>query len=275
MGRLETYARDAREQTLSYLARRPYDNVFVSWLIATGQAARGEVLVWRDASKAIAGVCYYGMQIVPFADDDAAIDAFADRARRFRGARMIVGPRENIERFWPRVRDTMDAPTAIRASQPVYALTSRAAIANVGGVTGDAGRATRDELDEIVPQSAAMIAGELGGDPSRASVEFRARTGRIIDARWSWRYRVDGRLAFICNVGAVTPFTAQLQGVWTPPELRGQGHAARGLAAISRLLLDEFPTLSLYVNDFNTSAIALYERVGFTRVGEFRTILFG
>ena len=74
MGRLETYARDAREQTLSYLARRPYDNVFVSWLIATGQAARGEVLVWRDASKAIAGVCYYGMQIVPFADDDAAID---------------------------------------------------------------------------------------------------------------------------------------------------------------------------------------------------------
>ena len=264
-----------REEVLGYLAREPYDNVFVSWLIATGQAARGEVLVWRDGSKAISGVCYYGVQIVPFADDASGIDAFAERARRFRGARMIVGPRTGIERFWPRVRDTMEAPTAIRASQPVYALERRSAVADIAGEPGDAERATREELDEIVPQSAAMIAGELGGDPSRASYEFRARTGRIIDARWMWRYRVDGRLAFICNVGSATPFTAQLQGVWTPPEMRGFGHATRGLAAISRALLCEHPTLCLYVNDFNASAIALYERVGFTRVGEFQTILFG
>ncbi len=275
MGRLETFTLGKRAEILAYLARKPYDNVFVSWLIATGQAARGEVLVWRDASEAIAGVCYYGVQIVPFADDRSGIDAFAERARKFRGARMIVGPRENIERFWPRVRETMETPTAIRTSQPVYALASRSAVMRIAGATGDAARATRDELDEIVPHSAAMIAGELGGDPSRASHEFRARTGRIIDAHWMWRYRVDGRLAFICNVGSVTPLTAQLQGVWTPPEMRGQGHAARGLAAIARALLDEYPTLCLYVNDFNTNAIALYERVGFTRVGEFQTILFG
>jgi hypothetical protein len=34
------------------------------------------------------------------------------------------------------------------------------------------------------------------------------------------------------------------------------------------------PTLSLYVNDFNEPAIALYERVGFRRAGEFATLLF-
>ena len=32
-------------------------------------------------------------------------------------------------------------------------------------------------------------------------------------------------------------------------------------------------SVSLYVNGFNTSAHALYERVGFTTVGEFTTIL--
>jgi hypothetical protein len=39
-------------------------------------------------------------------------------------------------------------------------------------------------------------------------------------------------------------------------------------------LLASNPTVSLYVNDFNTEAIALYERIGFTRVGELATYLF-
>ena len=32
--------------------------------------------------------------------------------------------------------------------------------------------------------------------------------------------------------------------------------------------------MSLYVNDFNTRAIRAYERVGFTTVGAFATVLF-
>lgn len=274
MGRLEALKPERRDDVLAYLARRPYDNVYVAWLIATGQAANGDVIVWLDSANVVAGVCYLGLQIVPLADDDAAIDAFAERARRARSTRMIVGPRRNVERFWSQAGASMGTPTITRENQPVYALETPATLANVSPAGGDVARATRDELDEIVPHSAAMIAGEVGGDPTRASYEFRARTGRIIDAGWWWRYRVGGRLAFMCNVGSATAQTAQLQGVWSPREMRGTGHATRGLAAICVRLLAEFPTLCLYVNDFNLDAIALYERVGFTRVGEFRTILF-
>ena len=71
-----------------------------------------------------------------------------------------------------------------------------------------------------------------------------------------------------------TAATAQIQGVWTPPEARGHGYAARALAAVARHLLKTEATLSLYVNDFNAPAIALYERVGFTRVGTLSTYLF-
>jgi predicted GNAT family acetyltransferase len=99
------------------------------------------------------------------------------------------------------------------------------------------------------------------------------RTARIIDRGWWWRARVDGRLAFMCNVGSASPYTAQIQGVWTPPAMRGKGFATLALTAICAALLDEHHTLCLYVNDFNASAIALYERVGFERVGEFQTIL--
>jgi RimJ/RimL family protein N-acetyltransferase len=268
---LEVIGRARAADALAFLAERPYDNVYVSWLIATGQAERqGEVVAWRDGDGRITGVCYLGAQIVP-CGDAVAVDAFARHARGVR-PRMIVGPRAAVERFWPQVRERLPAPSAVRERQFVYALDRP----QLRGSRADADvtRATRDELDDIVPQSAQMIAGEVGGDPRRAGADFRGRTARIIDARWWWRLRVGGRLAFMCNVGSATPQTAQLQGVWSPPDMRGRGHATRALAAICDHLLDDYPSLCLYVNDFNAAAIALYERVGFAVVGEFQTILF-
>jgi predicted GNAT family acetyltransferase len=76
------------------------------------------------------------------------------------------------------------------------------------------------------------------------------------------------------NIGARTEQTTQLQGVWTPPNLRGRGYATQGMAAICARLLESTPTLSLYVNDFNEKAIALYERLGFAAAGELATYIF-
>jgi len=59
-----------------------------------------------------------------------------------------------------------------------------------------------------------------------------------------------------------------------PTALRGRGLATASLAAICNRLLETTPTLSLYVNDFNEAAIALYRRVGFDHVGDFQTLLF-
>ncbi len=272
-GRLEPLTAANAAEALAYLAERPYDNVYVAWLLATGQIGRvGEASVWRSDDGSVSGFCYCGAQIVPNASETAALAAFAERTKRSSGSRMIVGPRPAVEVFWSFASANMRKPSAIRASQPVYAI-ERSALRG-SRADADVKLATRDDLAEIVPNSARMIAGEIGGDPNRSGAEFRLRTARIIDAGWWWRYRVDGKLAFMCNVGSSTPQTAQLQGVWSPPEMRGKGFASRALAAICDHLLDEYPTLCLYVNDFNLSAIALYERVGFSRAGEFSTILF-
>ena len=166
----------------------------------------------------------------------------------------------------------MPVPSATRTSQPLYSL-SRSSLA-YSRADADVAIATLADLDEIVVNSALMITGELGGDPRRTNADFRGRTARIISAGWWWIYRIDGRLAFMCNVGSAMPQTAQLQGVWSPLAMRGRGHAARALGAICDRLLDATPNLCLYVNDFNRAAIDLYERVGFRRVGEFQTILF-
>ena len=60
-----------------------------------------------------------------------------------------------------------------------------------------------------------------------------------------------------------------------PPDLRGRGLAAPGMAAVVELALREIaPVVSLYVNDFNHAARATYRRVGFADVGTFMSVLF-
>lgn len=46
------------------------------------------------------------------------------------------------------------------------------------------------------------------------------------------------------------------------------------MAQVVRLCLRAYPVVSLYVNDFNTRARRLYERVGFRTVSELATVLY-
>jgi len=271
---LERVSSANEDEVLHYLAQRPYDNVYVYWLLVTRQLRSGaDMALWRDACGAVRGACSYGAQIVPSSDDDRALDAFGERARAsVYQTRMIAGRRRDVERLWSRAATAFPKPSAVRTSQPLYAI-GREDLRSTR-VAADIAPATLAELDELAINSAAMIAGEMGVDSPAIGNEFRARAARIIEAGWLWRYRHEGKLAFMCHVGAAMPATAQLQGVWTPPEMRGRGYATRALGAICDRLLDDVPKLSLYVNDYNAPAIALYERVGFQRVGEFQTIIF-
>ncbi len=268
--------------TRAYLERRPYENVFVHWLLGTGRAARaGDLVVWRDDRGVIRGACYYGPQIVPNAETSEARTAFGLRLRRDRAPYMLVGSRPDVEGFWNAVPQRTPVPRLVRASQPLLAL-DRARAAHhpvpsrvpIAAADLDIGIATPADADDIVPSAALMIAGEVGEDPRRTSVDFHERTARAIAAGSWWRLRVRGELAFICSVGAEMSATAQIQSVWTPPAMRGRGLATAALHAICARLLERYPTVSLYVNDFNAPALALYERVGFQRVGEFATMIF-
>ena len=273
--RLEPLSARNEAEALAYLARAPYDNVYVHWLIRSGMGVRGveSFAVSRDASGTVDGVCYFGRQIVPCATSSAALAAFAERAAAARPPSEIVAPRPSLERFWVKAAPRLPAPRLIRRSQPVYAIDR----AHLRGSRRDApvARAKAADLEELNRNSAAMFEHELGrAAGSVVPSQQRERTRRILESGWWWCYRAQERIVFQCSVGSQSPYTAQLQGVWTPPADRGNGYATRALAAICDHLLDENPTLSLFVNDFNTSAIALYERVGFFRAGEFASVLF-
>jgi hypothetical protein len=255
------------------VAARPFDNAFLQWVLGGGHGpyAPDEMVLDRKRDGSVRGVIYFGAQLVVAGDDPAALDAFAIEARKYPGSRMFVGPKRAVDGIWNRVKSWHRAPVLVRERQPIYALWPQT-IESVDDV--EVRLARLDETDLVAEHSARMIVGELGYDPRAQRATFLAGVRWAIEQRTWWVWIVEGELRFQCNIGAATPVTAQIQGVWTPEAARGRGYATLALASISRRLLERYPTVSLYVNDFNSGAIALYDRVGYARVGELATYLF-
>jgi hypothetical protein len=138
-------------------------------------------------------------------------------------------------------------------------------------------RVRPDELDILVPACVAMFTEEVGVSPVTADGGslYRARVAELVRTGRSFARIEDGRVLFKAEIGAVSPDACQVQGVWVPPELRGQGLSAPGMAAVvTAALADIAPVVSLYVNDYNEAARATYRRVGFTDRGTFMSVLF-
>ena len=68
---------------------------------------------------------------------------------------------------------------------------------------------------------------------------------------------------------------ASLRQMWGRAGRRGRGLAVAGMAAVvHEALRSVAPVVSLYVNDFNAPARAVYRRVGFTETATLMSVLF-
>jgi predicted GNAT family acetyltransferase len=270
--RIEHIGGAALPAALAYLDRRPILNVFLTHVLSGDFSAtfHKNVLVANDEGR-IAGVAYCGRHIC-IAAESQAIPSLAQHLATSCPVRMIIGERSVVNALWPLVATRLSAPRLVRERQLVMSV-SRSTLRETNGPV-DVRRATMSEARAVAESSASMIAHELEYDPRRERGSFDAGVRQMIERKLWWVGISSGRLCFFCNIGPWSEHTAQLQGIWTPPDLRGRGLATAALGAICNRLLEVFPTLSLYVNDFNDRAIALYRRTGFETVGEFKTIVF-
>jgi len=265
------------DEVLEICDRDAVTNVFVSSRVHAAGVDPGRLgaQLWGYMeSGRVTSLCYSGANLVPVAATPAAVAAFAERARlQGRRCSSIVGPADAVAELWSLLSPYWGRPREIRASQPVMAISSAPLAAPDPLV-----RLVRpDELNTLLPASVAMFTEEVGVSPvgPDGGAAYRARVSELIRAGRSYARIEGGQVVFKAEIGAVTPLACQVQGVWVPPELRGRGHAAGGMAAVvTHALRSVAPVVSLYVNDFNAPARAAYRRVGFTEAGTFMSVLF-
>jgi ribosomal protein S18 acetylase RimI-like enzyme len=250
------------EQILAYCAGDPIERVFLEDVARRGFARFRAV----EGDGGLAALCYFGANIVPSGID---CEAFAGEAAA-RGARMIIGQERAVSDLWSAAGSAMPKPREDRPHQPVYVIDEPPA----DGATG-LREAKLDDVDLLLPACAATHHEELGIDPlQRDAVGFRRRTIAQIEEGRSWLWAEDGTILFKAEASAWTPQAVQLQQVWVDPEARRQGNGKRGLSDLCRLLLEETPTVTLFVRPENEAAIRLYESTGMRRVASYRSLLF-
>ena len=145
-----------------------------------------------------------------------------------------------------------------------------------GEPAGYARLATSADLGELLPAAAAMFTEEVGFDPVvRYGDGYAARLRTLIAGQRSAIVTdVNGRVIFKADAGIVNLDAAQVQGVWLHPDYRGYGLAKPFFAAAAQILQRYYPHLSLYVNDYNARALAMYRGTGWEQIGQFSTIIF-
>lgn len=218
------------------------------------------------------GLCWTGGNMVPLGIPAALIGEVAAEVRR-RGRRYssIVGPADQVLPLWELLEPGSPTPRDVRRDQPSMVIDHDPLVAPDPGVR----LTTEADLDVLMPACVSMFTEEVGYSPLSIGGGYERRVRSLVAAQRSLARIEGGRVVFKAELGTIALGVTQVQGVWVEPELRGRGLARTGMAAVVAYARAHVaPTVSLYVNSYNTAAVRAYEAVGFTRAGTFATVLF-
>jgi uncharacterized protein len=276
---IKSLSNDDVGTALAFLRRDPLINVYlISRILEERFASSTQTVEVRHNREVVlvaslaTNIVLAGDRTLPQDVTETAIAVIAERIlTRMLPVRAIISPAHLVELLWARLRTRLDPPTVVRLNQPVYAIRGRLDYPDLK----EARYATMRDLDALVPCCAAMHREEVGIDPmERDAAGYRERIRELVEQKRSLILVVNGEIAAKCEYSAVTNETVQLMGVWTNPRFRRRGHARTLLREVCGHGARKGKTVTLFVNDFNLPAIALYEALGFQRIGMNRALIW-
>jgi predicted GNAT family acetyltransferase len=259
------------------LDRDPYAGAQIAERVASHGLnwwrADGRIYGYGSARR-VESLCWSGAHLVPVCATPNAVAAYADLlGAEPRACSSIIGRSEAVLALWDRLGGHWGPARDIRPHQPLLVAAADPAVPSDPDV-----RLVRpDEIDLLFPAAVAMYTEEVGVSPliDDGGRGYRRRVTELVRSKRAYARFHHGEVIFKAELAIITRRTTQVQGVWVAPEWRGRGIAAAAMAAVVRDALRRVaPTVSLYVNDYNTPARRVYARCGFQSAGSFATVLF-
>ena len=134
----------------------------------------------------------------------------------------------------------------------------------------------RPDLPWLLGAHANMCREDLGVDQvGRNRSAYESYFTGLIKRGRSYVVEVNGRRVGKAEVPLTSDHAWLVEGVFTVPELRGQGLATRMMAELVARARADHRETCLYVHRRNQRAIAVYERVGFRTVSPWTTAVAG
>ena len=265
------------DQVRSLALKDPVSNCFILSRLQDSSinawSTQNEISVFEN-DKVIESAIYNGANIIPLETTAESRVAFAqylvDTPRR---ASSILGDKDQVLDLWNLLKPFWNKPREIRSNQPVLVIDDAPLLAPDPLVRP----AVLRDLEVLLPACVSMFTEEVGVSPVVGSSEliYRNRISEVIQHRKMFARIDQSQVTFKAEIGVATDQVCQIQGVWVPPQLRGRNYGKAGMAAVVDLTRKHFaPKVSLYVNDYNERARAVYKSVGFQEHSTFATVLF-
>ncbi|MDQ1248749.1 MAG: uncharacterized protein QG597_3122 [Actinomycetota bacterium] len=226
---------------------------------------------WRRGR--LRAVTHVSGNLIPAGGDAEAVDSIGEfLARMPRRSASIVGLARDVVPMWSALAPAWGPARDERLSQPLMVALAAPQVEPDSGLR----RAEITDAGALYPATVAMFTEEVGVSPLEASSEaaYRARLMWLIRQGRVFCRTDERGVVFKAEIAVATDRVCQVQGVWVRPDQRGRGVGSAAMAAVAHSARAVAPQVSLYVNDYNTAAVAAYRRAGFRQVGTMASVHF-
>ncbi len=265
---------------LTFLHADPVLNVYPIALVLRDALGRARDEWWgaRRAGRLTALLYCSGHSgaVLPVGDDFEALTLLAEAAREHRALLprrfQVIGTRAALAAL---LRAFPGDDLAPRLTRDQQYLSLRPAALLAGEPLPELRPARREDYALLYESGARLRLEELLEDPREIDpVIYARRVEEDCRDQCTWVWRDARGLCFRASVSALTADAAQISGVYTPPEWRGQGIARRALRELSVRLFARTRAMCLFVNDVNAPARAVYARLGFVAHASWASAFF-